>query len=80
MVVYNVGAEEPRPTLTAYRLRCADGQTHEISRSFQNVRYPYREVGQLLRGMPASAGKTMPTFPTVDEIIAAYAGRPGSRA
>jgi len=73
--VYNVSAEESRPALTAYRLRWADGQTREISRSFQNVRDPYREVGQLLKGlMPAAAGHALPAFPTIDEIIAAYAG------
>jgi hypothetical protein len=75
---YDVSAEESRPALTAYRLGWADGQTREISRSFQNVRDPYPDVGQLLRGMmPASVGKTMPRFPTIDEIIAAYAGKPG---
>jgi len=26
--------------------------------------------------MPASVGQTMPTFATIDEIIAAYAGKP----
>ena len=31
--VYDVSAEESRAALTAYRLRWADGQTHEISRS-----------------------------------------------
>jgi hypothetical protein len=79
--VYDASAEESRPTLMAYRLRSADGQTHEISRSFRNVQDPYREVGQLLRSLaPASLGKTMPTFPTIDEIIAAYAGKPGPHA
>jgi hypothetical protein len=29
--------------------------------------------------MPASVGQTMPRFPTIDEIIAAYAGKPGPR-
>jgi hypothetical protein len=73
-------AEESRPALTAYRLRWADGQTREISRSFQNVRDPYREVGQLLKGlMPAAAGRALPAFPTIDEIIVAYAGNPGPR-
>ena len=39
---------------------------------------PYKQVGQMLRGlMPAQLGSTMPKFPTVDEIIAAYARRPG---
>ncbi len=79
--VYDVSAEESRPALTAYRLRCAEGRTLEISRSFQNVRDPYRQVGQLLRSvMPAAVGKTMPTCPTIDEIIAAKAGKPGPRA
>jgi hypothetical protein len=79
--VYNVSAEESRPALTAYRLRWADGQTREISRSFQNVRDPYREVGQLLKGlMPAAAGHALPAFPTIDEIIATYAGNPGPHA
>lgn len=78
--VYDVSAEESRPTLTAYRLRWADGQTREISRSFQNVEDPYRQVGQLLRSiMPASAGRIMPRFLTIDEIIAAYAGQPDPR-
>jgi hypothetical protein len=75
--VFDVNAEESRPVLAAYRLRWADGQTREISRSLQNVRDPYAEVGQLLRGlMPASVGATLPRFPTIDEIIAAYAGSP----
>jgi len=44
------------------------------------VRDPYQEIGQLFRAIaPGSVGKTMPTFPTVDQIIAAYAGRPGPR-
>lgn len=78
--VYNVSAEEYRPALTAYRLRWADGQTREISRSFQNVRDPYPDVGPLLRNlMPAAAGRAMPAFPTVDEIITAYGGSPGPR-
>ena len=79
--VYNVSAEESQPSLTAYRLRWADGQIREISRSFRNVRDPYREVGQLLRSvMPASAGNTMPAFPTIDEIITVYAGKRGPSA
>lgn len=73
---YDVSAEESRPTLTACRLRCADGRTREISRSLQNVRDPYPGVGSLLRGLvPADVGATMPTFPTIDEVIAAFAGR-----
>lgn len=72
------GEGDSRPALAAYRLRPADGQAHEISRSFRNVQDPYGEVGQLLRGLaPGSIGKTMPRFPTIDEIIARYAGSPG---
>jgi hypothetical protein len=60
--------------LAAYRLRTADGQTHVISRSFKNVQDPYLEMGQLFRRLaPATIGTTMPTFPTVDQIITAYA-------
>jgi hypothetical protein len=78
--VYDVSAEESRPTLTAYRLACADGRTCEISRSLENVRDPYPGVGPLLRGlMPADVGTTMPKFPSLDEVIAAYAGKPGPR-
>ena len=74
--VYNVSAEESRPAMTALRLHARDGQAYEISRSFQNVRDPYREVGQLLRGlMPSAAGQVPPTFPTIDQVIATYAGR-----
>jgi hypothetical protein len=76
--VYDVSAEESRPTLTAYRLGCTDGRTCEISRSLQNVRDPFPGVGPLLRGlMPADVGATMPRFPTIDEIVAVYARRPG---
>jgi hypothetical protein len=76
--VYDVSSEESRPVLTAYRLRWADGQTREISRSLLNVRDPYANVGLLLRGlMPASVGGIRPRFPTIDEIIAAYAGTHG---
>jgi hypothetical protein len=79
--VYRPGEEDGRPTLAAYRLRSADGRVHEISRSFRNVRDPYGEVGQLLRGLaPGSVGKTMPRFPTIDEIIAAYARKPNRSA
>ena len=79
--VYNAASEESRPTLTAYRLRSADGQVHEISRSFWNVLDPYRQVGQLLRSLvPASVGNAIPKFPTIDEIIARYAKRPGPGA
>jgi len=79
--VYDVSAEESRPTLTAYQLRSADGRTCEISRSLRNVRDPYPGVGPLLTGlMPADVGATMPKFPTIDGVIAAFAGKPGSRA
>lgn len=76
--VYSPASEESRPVLAGYRLRTADGQTHEISRSFKNVQDPYLEMGQLFRRLaPATIGTTMPTFPTVDQIIAAYARNPG---
>lgn len=70
---YSPGDEDtPRPVLTAYRLRSADGRLHEIPRSFKNVQDPYREMGQLFRILsPGTIGKTMPKFPTIDEIIAA---------
>ena len=72
------GEEEPRPVLSGYSLRCADGQVYEITRSFQNVRDPYGEFGRSLRRlMPAAVGDTMPHFPTIDEVIAVYAPRPG---
>ena len=72
--VYDVSAEESRPRLTGYQLRCADGRTCEISRSLRNVRDPYPGVGPLLTGlMPADVGATMPKFPTIDQIIAGYA-------
>ena len=70
-------AEEPRTVLGGYRLRTADGQAHEISCSFKNVEDPYHEMGQLFRALaPATIGTTMPTFPTIDQVIAAYAGKP----
>jgi hypothetical protein len=77
-------AMRPRHALQAspdcVQAAVADGQTREISRSLQNVRDPYREVGQLLRSlMPAAAGNVLPRFPTIDEIIAACAGKPGPR-
>jgi hypothetical protein len=79
-MVYDVSAEESRPRLTAYRLRCADGRTCEIARSLRNVRDPYPGVGPLLTGlMPAAAGQTLPKFPTIDEVIAAFARKPGPR-
>jgi len=78
---YDPAAEQSRLVLTAYRLRLAGRQAHEISRSFRNVRDPYGDVGQLLRGLaPASSGQAMPTFPTIDEIIAAYARTPAPGA
>jgi hypothetical protein len=79
--VYSPAAEEPRTALAAYRLRTADGRAHEISRSFKNVQDPYLEIGQLFRQLaPAVIGKTMPVFPTIDQIIAAYARTPGPGA
>ncbi len=81
--VYHAGADEmdPRMAVTAYRLRSADGQAHVISRSFQNVRDPYGEVGQMLKTlMPGAAGMTLPSFPTIDDVIAAYAAKRGPRA
>jgi hypothetical protein len=69
--------DEGRPVVSGYRLRCTDGQTREISRSFQNVRDPYGEFGRSLRRlMPAAVGNTMPQFPTIDEVVAVYAPRP----
>jgi hypothetical protein len=39
------------------------------------------EMGQLFRGLaPGTVGKTMPKLPTVDEIIATYAVKPGRSA
>jgi hypothetical protein len=78
--VYDVSAEESRPKFTAYQLRCADGRTCEISRSLKNVRDPYPGVGPLVTGLtPADVGAAMPKFPTIDEILAAYARIPGAR-
>jgi hypothetical protein len=75
--VHDPVSEEPRTVLGGYRLRTADGRTYEISRSFKNVEDPYGEMGQLFRGLaPATIGTTMPTFPTTDQIIAAYARKP----
>ena len=79
--VYDVSAEESRPRLTAYQLRCADGRSCEISRSLHNVRDPYSGVGPLVSGlMPAAAAATLPKFPTIDQIIAAFAAKPDPRA
>lgn len=48
---------------------------------FKNVQDPYLAMGQLFRGLfPATIGTTMPTFPTIDQIIAAYASQPGPGA
>ena len=73
--VYSPGSEDdPKTVLSAYRLRTADGRAYDISRSFKNVQDPYREMGQLFRHLaPNTIGTTMPTFPTVDQIISAYA-------
>ena len=78
--VYQVGTEgESKPALTAYRLRSADGELHELSRSFKNVQDPYREMGQLFRGLaPNTVGKTMPKFLTIDEILATYVRKPNT--
>jgi hypothetical protein len=71
---YVPGDEDPTPVHSAYRLRTADGRVQVISRSFKNVQDPYREMGQLFRTLaPGTVGKTMPKFPTIDEIIATYA-------
>jgi hypothetical protein len=79
--VYDVSAEESRPRLTAYQLRCPDGRSCEISRSLRNVRDPYAGIGPLLTGLlPAAAAATLPQFPTIDQIIAAFAGKPHPRA
>jgi len=76
---YRPGEEDhPRPVLSAYRLRLADGRVQDISRSFKNVQDPYGEMGQLFKGLaPGIVGKTMPQLPTIDEIIATYARTPG---
>ena len=74
---YRPGDDDPTPVLSAYRLRLADGRVHEIPRSLKNVQDPYREMGQLFRGLaPGTIGKTMPRFSTIDEIIATYARTP----
>jgi hypothetical protein len=72
--VYRHAAEDYRPQLTGYELRSADGQAYEFSRSLENVQDPYQQVGQLIRHfMPPSMAETMPSFPTIDELIARYA-------
>jgi len=54
-----------------------DGRTCDIARSLKNVRDPYPGVGPVLTGlMPADVGATMPQFPTIDQVIAAFARRP----
>jgi hypothetical protein len=74
-------AEEPRTVLGGYRLRTVDGQAHEISHEFENVEDPYREMGQWFRTLfPNTIGTTMPRFPTIDQVIAAYASKPGPGA
>ena len=46
-----------------------------------NVRDPYAGVGPLVTGlMPAAAAATLPKFPTIDQIIAAFAAKPDPRA
>lgn len=79
---YEPGDEgEGTPVLSGYRLLSADGQAYEIPRSFQNVRDPYGDVGRSLRRiMPAAVSAAMPSFPTIDEVLATYAPRPGQRA
>ena len=79
--VYSPGSEDdPRTVLDAYRLRTADRRCHDISRSFKNVQDPYQEMGQLFRALaPNTIGTTMPTFPTVDQIISAYLREPDPR-
>ena len=68
-------AEEPRTVLGGYRLRTADGQAYDISGEFKNVEDPYHEMGQLFRGLaPGIIGTTMPTFPTIGQVVAAYTG------
>ena len=40
---------------------------------------PYHEMGQLFRALaPATIGTTMPTFPTINQVIAAYASKPAT--
>jgi hypothetical protein len=79
--VHDPVAEEPRTVLSGYRLRTAGGQAQEISCSFKNVEDPYHEMGQLFRALaPATIGTTMPTFPTIDQVIATYAGKPSRAA
>jgi hypothetical protein len=63
--------------LTAYELQLADGRICAIPRSYDNVLDPYRDVGPILATLaPASLGRSLPKLPTVDEVIATYAGRP----
>ena len=68
-------AEEPRTVPGGYRLQTADGRAYEVSREFKNVEDPYQEMGQLFRALaPNTIGTTMPRFPTIGQVIAAYAG------
>lgn len=77
--VYDMVSEETKPKLTGYRLGWADGQVRDIPLTFMNVRDPYRQMGQLFRGLaPNTVGRAMPVFPRIDEVLARYAGRPGS--
>lgn len=72
------GEDDPTPVLSAYQLHTADGRVHLISRDLKNVQDPYREMGQLFRMLsPGVVGKTMPKFPTIDEILAMYVRPPG---
>jgi hypothetical protein len=62
--VYDLVSEETKPKLTAYRVRWADGQVRGLPLTFQNVRDPYRQMGQLFRGIaPNIIGTTMLVFP-----------------
>jgi hypothetical protein len=58
---YRPGDEDPRPTLTAYRLRTADGQVHEISRSF-------RRPGRTRAGHPSAARARVAMYPGMTTV------------
>jgi hypothetical protein len=74
--VFNLDGESSR-ALTAYELHLTDDRICEVSRSYDNVLDPYRDVGPILTTLaPASLGKFMPKLPTVDDVITRYAGRP----
>jgi hypothetical protein len=78
--VHNIDGESSR-ALTAYELHLTDDRVCEISRSYDNVLDPYRDVGPILTTLaPASLGKVLPKLPTVDDVIAGYAGRPAPEA